>query len=62
MPLTLRPTRLSRNPHAKDWTVHDDDGQEIDRLYEDPTASRPGDGLTRWCPRTAADEPNDDRI
>jgi hypothetical protein len=38
--LTLRPTRLSCDPNAKDWSVHED-GQEIGRLYEDPTATRP---------------------
>jgi hypothetical protein len=40
MPLTLRPTRLSRDPDAQDWTVRED-GAEIGRLYEDDTASRP---------------------
>jgi hypothetical protein len=38
--LTLRPTRLSRDPDANDWSIHKD-GQEIGRLYEDRTASRP---------------------
>jgi hypothetical protein len=28
MPLTLRPTRLSRDPDAKDWSIHED-GHEI---------------------------------
>jgi hypothetical protein len=40
MALTLRPTRLSRDPDRKDWTVHED-GIEIGRLYEDATATRP---------------------
>jgi hypothetical protein len=40
MTLTLRPTGLSRDPNANDWSIHED-GQEIGRLYEDPTASRP---------------------
>jgi hypothetical protein len=40
MPLTLRPTRLSRNPDANEWSIHED-GAEIGRLYEDCTASRP---------------------
>jgi hypothetical protein len=38
--LTLRPTRLSRDPNAKDWSIHED-GQEIGRLYRDEAASRP---------------------
>jgi hypothetical protein len=40
MPLTLRPTGLSRNPDANDWSIHEA-GEEIGRLYEDPTATRP---------------------
>jgi hypothetical protein len=40
MTLTLRPTRLSRDPDRNDWSIHED-GQEIGRLYEDPTAMRP---------------------
>jgi hypothetical protein len=40
MPLTLRPTRLSRYPDRNDWSIYED-GQEIGRLYEDPTATRP---------------------
>jgi hypothetical protein len=40
MRLTQRPARLSRNPRAKDWSIHED-GIEIGRLYEDLTASRP---------------------
>jgi hypothetical protein len=40
MPLTLRPTGLSRDPDRNDWSVHED-GQEIGRLYEDLTATRP---------------------
>jgi hypothetical protein len=40
MPLTLRPTRLSRDPKADDWSIHED-GQENGRLYEDTTAKRP---------------------
>ena len=34
MPLTLRPTGLSGNPDASDWSVHED-GAEIGRFYED---------------------------
>jgi hypothetical protein len=30
-------TRLSRDPDANDWSIHED-GQEIGRLYEDRTA------------------------
>jgi hypothetical protein len=37
MTLTLRLTRLSRDPHAKDWRVSEDG---VGRLYEDVTASR----------------------
>jgi hypothetical protein len=37
---TLRPTRFSRDPNAKDWTIHED-GAEIGRLYEDLTAAVP---------------------
>jgi len=40
MPLTLRPTHLSRDPNRNDWSIHED-GVEIGRLYEDPTATRP---------------------
>jgi hypothetical protein len=40
MALTLRPTHLSRDPNAKDRSIHED-GQEIGRLYKDPTATRP---------------------
>jgi hypothetical protein len=40
MTLALRPTRLSRDPDRNDWSIHED-GQEIGRLYEDQTASRP---------------------
>jgi hypothetical protein len=40
MPLSLRPTGLSRNPNANDWSIHED-GVEIGRLYEDSTATRP---------------------
>jgi hypothetical protein len=34
MTLTLRPTHLSRDPHAQDWTrtIHED-GREIGRLF-----------------------------
>ena len=38
--LSLRPTRLSRDPDRQDWTVHED-GVEIGRLYEDVNATRP---------------------
>jgi hypothetical protein len=44
MPLTLRPTRLSRDPDDQDSTVHDD-GAEIGRLYEDLQTNRPEN---RW--------------
>jgi hypothetical protein len=40
MPLTLRPTGLSGNPHRNDWSIHED-GVEIGRLYEDLQGSRP---------------------
>jgi hypothetical protein len=40
MPLTLRPTGLSRDLAANDWSIHDD-GEEIGRLYEDLTPTRP---------------------
>jgi hypothetical protein len=36
----LRPTHLSRDPDRNDWSIHED-GNEIGRLYEDPTATRP---------------------
>ena len=40
MPLTLRPTRLSRDPDPRNnWSIHED-GEEIGRLYEDLTAPR----------------------
>jgi hypothetical protein len=39
MTLSLRPTHLSRDPDANDWTIHED-GIEIGRLCEDPTATR----------------------
>jgi hypothetical protein len=44
MPLTLRPTGLSRDPNANDWSIYED-GAQIGRLYEDRQASRPE---TRW--------------
>jgi hypothetical protein len=40
MALTLRPSGLSHDPDAHDWSIHED-GDEIGRLYEDPTAMRP---------------------
>jgi hypothetical protein len=44
MPLTLRPTGLSGNPGANDWSVHED-GAAIGRLYEDLQATR---SENRW--------------
>jgi hypothetical protein len=44
MPLTLRATRLSRDPNANDWSIYED-GAEIGRLYEDRQANRPEN---RW--------------
>jgi hypothetical protein len=44
MPLTLRATRLSSDPNANDWSIHEDCA-EIGRLYEDRQASRPEN---RW--------------
>ena len=44
MPLTLRPTGLSGNPDANDWSVHED-GVEIGRFYEDLQATR---SENRW--------------
>jgi hypothetical protein len=63
MALTLRPTRLSRDPNAKDWSIHEE-GEEIGRLYEDPTATGPeiasfwsiiimGPARNRCAPRAA---------
>ena len=37
MPLTLRPTGLSRDPNAPDWNVFDGGTQPIGRIYEDKT-------------------------
>jgi hypothetical protein len=39
MALNLRPTRLSRDPNAKDWSIHEE-GEEIGRLYKDPPRDR----------------------
>jgi hypothetical protein len=44
MPLALRPTDLSGNPDANDWSVHED-GVEIGRFYEDLQATR---SENRW--------------
>jgi hypothetical protein len=44
MPLTLRPTGLSGNPDANDWSVHED-GVEIGRFYADLQATR---SENRW--------------
>jgi hypothetical protein len=38
MPLTLRPTGLSRDPDAKDWCIYDGGTQPIGRIYESNTA------------------------
>src|SRR5262245_1185297 len=39
MPLTMRPTGLSRDPNAKDdWNVYDGGTEPIGRIYEDRTA------------------------
>jgi len=38
MPLTLRPTGLSRDPNANDWNVFDGGTQPVGRIYEDKTA------------------------
>ena len=46
MPLTLRPTGLSRDPNAPDWNVFDGGTQPIGRIYEDRTA--PTDAA-RWA-------------
>jgi hypothetical protein len=45
MPLTLRPTGLSRDPNAIDWNVFDGGTQPVGRIYEDPAA--PSDDV-RW--------------
>jgi hypothetical protein len=44
MTLTLRPTGLSGNPDANDWSIYED-GTQIGRLYEDRQTSRPEN---RW--------------
>jgi hypothetical protein len=44
VPLTLRPTGLSRDPNAKDSSIYED-GAQIGRLYEDRQTSRPEN---RW--------------
>ena len=33
MPLTLRPTGLSRDPDAKDWNVFDGGTRPVGRIY-----------------------------
>jgi hypothetical protein len=38
MPLTLRPTGLSRDPNAQDWNVFDGGTQPVGRIYLDKTA------------------------
>jgi hypothetical protein len=43
-PLTLRPTGLSGNPEANDWSVRED-GVAIGRLYKDLQATR---SENRW--------------
>src|SRR5260370_38949716 len=44
MALTIRPSGLSRDPNANDWSIHED-GAEIGRLYEDRQATQPEN---RW--------------
>src|SRR5262245_23041350 len=46
MPLTLRPTGLSRDPNAKDQCIYEGGQETVGRIYEDKTA--PGDG-GRWA-------------
>jgi hypothetical protein len=46
MVITLRPTYLSRDPNAQDWSIYED-GTEIGRLYQDKTASR-AENLWFW--------------
>jgi len=47
MPLTLRPTGLSRDPNAKDdWNVYDGGSQPVGRIYEVRTP--PAEGA-RWA-------------
>ena len=46
MPLTLRPTGLSRDPNAKDWNVFDGGPQPVGRIYEDTAAPVEG---SRWA-------------
>jgi hypothetical protein len=46
MPLTLRPTGLSRDPNARDWNVFDGGSQPVGRIYEDKTAPVEG---SRWA-------------
>jgi hypothetical protein len=65
MPLTLRPTHLSRNPNANDWSIHED-GVEIGRLYEDLTATRPEiawfwSGSSSWGRHGTVSGPMDER-
>ena len=38
MPLTLRPTRLSRDPKAEDWNIFDGGNQPVGRIYKDNAA------------------------
>src|SRR5262249_54631736 len=42
MPLTLRPTGLSRDPNAQDWNVFDGDTRPVGRIYQDKTAPTEG--------------------
>jgi len=46
MPLTMRPTGLSRDPNDPDWCVYDGGAQPIGRIYEDKTAPTEG---ARWA-------------
>jgi hypothetical protein len=43
MPLTLRPTGLSRDPNAKDWCVYDGGTQPVGRIYIVSAAWRPAE-------------------
>jgi len=46
MPLTLRPTGLSRDPNAQDWNIFGGGDQPVGRLYLDTTAPTEG---SRWA-------------
>ena len=46
MPLTLRPTGLSRDPNAQDWCIYDGGTEPVGRVYEDRTAPTEA---SRWA-------------